>query len=203
VYHEEYVGSDGASLVLNVPCAEWVTSDLHLGHYNIIEYCNRPFKSLEEMDEVLIRNWNNWILPRDKVFYLGDLARRNQGQYLSRLKGRIVRVNGNHDGAPGHRWLIVKGYDVAAALIHNPADAYEITEPYDWLVHGHVHNNAPFLDVERRRINVSVDVTDFKPVPLDYVLRALSYYKHTGGDLSLRDLKETYGREEKRPPTKN
>lgn len=55
----------------------YVISDLHLGHGNIIRYCRRPFSDAHEMDEVLIRNWNNTIRPDDRVYFLGDL--RYQG----------------------------------------------------------------------------------------------------------------------------
>lgn len=52
----------------------WFTSDLHFGHRNIIQFCNRPFKSVEEMDETLIDNWNSVVKPNDLVFNLGDFA---------------------------------------------------------------------------------------------------------------------------------
>lgn len=49
------------------------TSDLHLGHENCIRLCNRPFSSIEEMDETLIENWNRKITGKDTVYILGDL----------------------------------------------------------------------------------------------------------------------------------
>ena len=78
------------------------TSDLHLGHANIIRHCNRPFASVEDMDEALIGNWNAKVTDGDTVHILGDLMFRNScpsEEYLSRLKGKKHLVVGNHDKA--------------------------------------------------------------------------------------------------------
>ena len=80
----------------------YYTSDLHLGHANIITHCNRPFSAVDEMDEVLIDNWNAKVTNADTVYVLGDLMFRNKRPaeaYLSRLKGRKHLVVGNHDKA--------------------------------------------------------------------------------------------------------
>ena len=50
------------------------TSDHHFGHYNIINYCNPPFTSVQQMDEPMILKWNETVMPEDEVYYLGDFA---------------------------------------------------------------------------------------------------------------------------------
>lgn len=78
----------------------WFTSDHHWGHKNIIDFCNRPFSSVEEMDEVMIQNWNANVAPEDEVFYLGDGWMGSTDEtfpYISRLNGTIVLLPGNHD----------------------------------------------------------------------------------------------------------
>jgi calcineurin-like phosphoesterase family protein len=78
----------------------WFTADLHLGHANIIRYCDRPFASAEEMDEGLIERWNDVVADADTVWVLGDVALGRIDHSLSlvgRLNGRKVLVAGNHD----------------------------------------------------------------------------------------------------------
>ena len=66
------------------------TSDLHLGHKNIIKYCNRPFSSLEEMNRIIIRRWNERVKVEDIVFVIGDFCFRNSS--INRGEGIRVRA---------------------------------------------------------------------------------------------------------------
>ncbi|MCF1193337.1 metallophosphoesterase, partial [Mangrovimonas sp. AS39] len=78
----------------------WFTSDLHLGHKNILVYEKeaRPFETVEEMNETLISNWNNTVRTSDIVFCLGDFAfGRSNVDLAARLNGRKRLVMGNHD----------------------------------------------------------------------------------------------------------
>lgn len=80
----------------------WFTSDHHFGHKNIIKYCNRPFLSVEEMDEELIYRWNSCIKTNDIVYYLGDFTLKNFNfakEIFDRLKGKIYFIKGSHDCA--------------------------------------------------------------------------------------------------------
>lgn len=76
------------------------TSDTHFGHSKIIDYCKRPFSSIEEHDKALIQNWNNVVEQDDTVFHLGDFAYGNS-QFISniikQLNGNIILIKGNHD----------------------------------------------------------------------------------------------------------
>ena len=78
----------------------WFGSDHHFGHKNIITYCNRPFESVEEMDEMLIQWHNELVKPNDIFYQLGDLALgsfEDSIKKAARLQGMKLLVPGNHD----------------------------------------------------------------------------------------------------------
>lgn len=75
-------------------------SDLHFGHFNIIRYDNRPFNSIEEMDKVLINNWNSVVSRGDTVWILGDISWHDDEktvEIFEQLNGIKVLIKGNHD----------------------------------------------------------------------------------------------------------
>ena len=75
-------------------------SDTHFGHSKIIDYCKRPFSSIEEHDKTLIQNWNNTVGQDDTVFHLGDFAYGNSqfiANIIKQLNGNIILIKGNHD----------------------------------------------------------------------------------------------------------
>lgn len=77
----------------------YFSSDQHFWHANVIKYCNRPYSSVEEMNEALVRNWNAVVQPDDDVYVLGDFsfALRSVELYSNRLLGNKKLVPGNHD----------------------------------------------------------------------------------------------------------
>lgn len=81
------------------------TSDLHLGHRNVIPYCSRPFADIEEMGRCLIKNWNDTVGENDTVYMLGDLSLnvREVEAVMPLLNGNKKLVPGNHDWChPAH-----------------------------------------------------------------------------------------------------
>lgn len=85
----------------------WFTSDLHIGHRNIIEYCERPWEDVPAMNEGLVANWNSVVSDDDEVFVIGDLALgriTDSMEVASRLRGKKYLIPGNHDRCwDGHR----------------------------------------------------------------------------------------------------
>jgi calcineurin-like phosphoesterase family protein len=85
-------------------------SDLHFGHAACIRYCERPFKSVEEMDEKIIKNWNSVVRPQDTTVVAGDFfmyhKKEKLKEILSRLNGYKILVRGNHDMSPAEMQTI-------------------------------------------------------------------------------------------------
>lgn len=77
----------------------YFTSDLHFGHNNIIKYDERPFDSLEHMNQVLIDNWNSTVDQNDLIYCLGDfsLSWDFAQKVTPRLNGKKILIAGNHD----------------------------------------------------------------------------------------------------------
>lgn len=79
----------------------YFTSDLHLGHENILRFANRPFGSVEEMNRTLIANYNALVREEDTVYILGDLTYRipltEAEPLIAKLNGKKHLIKGNHD----------------------------------------------------------------------------------------------------------
>ena len=80
----------------------WLTSDLHFGHDREFIWGPRGFKTVHEMNEAIIKNWNAAVAPEDEVYVLGDLMLGDNEagiKMIKQLKGTIHVILGNHDTA--------------------------------------------------------------------------------------------------------
>ena len=179
----------------------YFTSDLHFGHEAVIRMCNRPFGSVEEMNETLIENWNKVVRGNDDVYILGDLFYRLEQppeEILKRLKGRKHLVFGNHDKSWKDKvclsdyfvewgdYLVVNTGNGKATLCHYP----QLHGEGIHLIHGHLHNRrsewywAFYKDFDRA-LNAGVDVNAFRPVSISQLIENNRRFKEAG-DSSLR-----------------
>ena len=161
--------------------AVFFTADTHFGHANVIRYCGRPFRSVAEMDDALIDNWNAAVRPTDTVYHLGDFAyrsRRPPGRYLDRLNGTIHLVRGNHDAETlrdcGDRFasvsdlleVTVEGRTVV--LCHYAMRTWNGSHRgggrASWHLYGHSHGDLPD-DPAAFAFDVGVDCHAYAPVP--------------------------------------
>ena len=139
------------TLNIEDPDKLFLTSDSHLGHFNICKYCHRPFQSRSEMDQTLIKNWNE-VVPEDGiVVHCGDFMLphnediKEYNKYLNRLNGRVLLLRGNHDLASldwvsdkliavrDQAMIVVDGVKIFAQ--HYPCAAFN----GDYHVYGHIH----------------------------------------------------------------
>jgi calcineurin-like phosphoesterase family protein len=182
----------------------FVIADLHLGHRNIIDYCRRPFSSSQEMDRVLIGNWNYTVRPGDEIYHLGDLryGRNAHGatHYLDQFTGIIRLVPGNHDevmpGAVHDLRLTYEG--IPFLMIHDPEEAR--VGKGTWVLHGHHHNNHialyPFINTENRTINVSAELVNYAPVSLAEICGFIRRAKPGEHIPTLKEARERYPAQE-------
>lgn len=156
----------------------YIISDLHLDHSNIIDYCARPFVSsnVDEMNEVLTDNWNSTV-GNGEIYFLGDLSSgkgsRPASYWLDRLKGKKHLIRGGHDVGIGNaeEYEVIQHGRYTFLLSYDP----ERRPPgwNNWLIHGHKHNNDmrnyPFINGDRKTINVSPELVNYRPVSLDFL----------------------------------
>lgn len=175
----------------------YFTGDLHLGHANIIQHCNRPFSSTQQMNETIISNWNNRVNADDDVYVLGDVAYRSGtdvGSMLKKLKGHKHLILGNHDRTwikycDPHQyfesvdqlgWIEVDGCRLF--LCHYPMMAWDGAYHGSYLVHGHIHNTTsqsywPLIAASDHMLNAGVDINYFHPVSFQELIRNNAEFK--------------------------
>lgn len=161
------------------------TADLHLGHANIIKYCNRPFGDIDEMDKELIFRWNNRVKPEDTVYHIGDFCWSNPRGYLERLNGQIFLIEGSHDKASRDFVLkdrileiepIQDGYGNPRTVVmcHYAMRSWPKSHYASWHLFGHHHGK---LEPYGLSFDVGVDAFNFYPVSLDEVSRIMATLK--------------------------
>lgn len=169
------------------------TSDLHLGHGNILTLCGRPFTSVEEMDAAIIRNWNKRVQKCDTVYILGDVLwdKRRVGEYMHALNGKKHLIVGNHD-TPWARKAANQGYfEEVVPYLETHLNGYPVTMCHypmlEWKgsredpphrigyhIHGHIHNRVSdeYRPLYRQfnALNAGMDVNGFTPVTFEELL---------------------------------
>ena len=164
----------------------YFTSDLHLGHSNILSLCKRPFADVEEMNEVLIENYNKTVKSSDTVYIIGDICYRLELQrcnnLIKRLHGHKILIKGNHDLSYktslfdeilDFKYLKLDD-GVRFALMHYPLLEWPSFYHGSYHVHGHLHESMEYnlRNKEKgiRRYDIGVDANNYTPVSIDYII---------------------------------
>lgn len=160
----------------------YVVSDHHFNHNNIIEYSERPYQDAEMMNSDMIDKWNRIVSEDDSVIYGGDLVFGSVDDFnniLDKLNGNIMVIKGNHDddfsadnlSYPIVEDTIIQYHGYRFWYTHRPENVPD--DWSQWILHGHVHNNEPFIDYSKNKINVCVEVVGYMPIPLNIIVKAL------------------------------
>lgn len=182
------------------PDKVFFTSDTHFGHKAIMDYCKRPFSSVDEMNKMLVSNWNEVVSEGCTVFHLGDFAFGGLPFWediRSRLKGRIILIKGNHDGRQNLQNInrLQELFDIIELemvinldghpiiLNHYPLLCYSGSFNHSvWALHGHVHEgpNSFGLDTPRlayrfpTQYDVGVDNNNYYPISYNQVKQIIN-----------------------------
>lgn len=171
----------------------FVTADPHFYHENVIEYCGRPFKNVDRMNNHIVNMYNKVVGPDDECYIIGDFSlstsKRQLQSILQRLNGKKHLVAGNHDRLSVYDYLDI-GFSSVCGFIgddqtanrtslhvnmcHDPCHAQ--VQNSSWLC-GHVHNTYQSYyneELDCAIVNVGVDVWDYTPQELGGMVDIMS-----------------------------
>lgn len=175
------------------------SSDHHFGHVNVLKHSKRPYSSIEEMDRVLIENWNKVVAKTDTVWYLGDFSFYKKDkieQIIDQLNGVIHYVRGNHDQViekklkgrfasfQDYKHILVEDKDVPSGhqriiLSHYSFQVWNHIHRGAWNLYGHSHGNLK----ERKGFkacDIGVDSWFHAPVSYEHLKHkfSLEFYQN-------------------------
>jgi len=187
----------------------FLVSDTHFGHMGVCRFTRndgvtklRPWDSPEEMDEAMIKSWNERVKPTDKVYHLGDaVINRKALKTLGRLNGDKVLIRGNHDIFRDDEYRMyfreLRAYHVMNGLILSHIPVHEASlGRFGCNIHGHLHANrvmkARGVDAQTGEILYSdeidprywcacVEQTDFAPILFEDALKRITEQGGTVG----------------------
>lgn len=156
-------------------------SDEHFYHRKVIEYCKRPFSSVEEMNEEIIKRHNEIVKKNDLCYYLGDFgftSKTNIIKLCNRLNGRKIYIYGNHDDKRSiknslcfeniYSYFDFKYDDNFIVLCHYPIEEWNKKVHGSIHLHGHCHGNLSHKIL--KRFDVGVDTNNYYPYSWETIL---------------------------------
>lgn len=164
-------------------------SDTHFGHAGSLKWNNggvRPgFSCVKEVDDLMIKNWNETVCVSDTVYFLGDFAYKCGYQYaqyvFNRLNGDKHLIRGNHDYKIAEKLLwssksdiltLTHGIDIV--LCHYPMLSWKNKNKGSIHLHGHTHGSINELNAGLRRMDVSVECINYTPISITDIIKICS-----------------------------
>ncbi len=192
--------------------AVFLTSDTHFGHAGVCHFTEadgvtkiRPWTDPDEMDEEMVRRWNDRVRPNDKVYHLGDVViNRRALKTVSRLNGDKVLIRGNHDIFRDDEYREyfreLRAYHVMNGMILSHIPLHEASlGRFGVNIHGHLHSarvkKARGIDaktgatlysdtIDTRYHCVCVEQTDYTPILFEDVIKRI---EAEGGSVGFRN----------------
>jgi calcineurin-like phosphoesterase family protein len=183
----------------------FLVSDTHFGHAGVCRFTRddgeklRPWTDPDEMDEEMVKRWNETVKPTDKVYHLGDVViNRKALKIMHRLNGDKVLIRGNHDIFKDddyrEHFRELRAYHVMNGMIlsHIPIHTESLGR-FGVNIHGHLHSNRVMLPgfggkitdiVDARYHCVCVEQTDFRPILFEDVIKRI---KEEGGEVGFKN----------------
>jgi calcineurin-like phosphoesterase family protein len=163
----------------------WITSDLHWGHRNIMNFCPearaRFRNDLAYMNEAMVLEWNDLIASGDTVYILGDVAflpAAKAVEYLRRLNGKKILVEGNHDRkllkdaefraefSEIHKYLDINYNGTKVVMFHYPIAEFDQQHRGAVHLHGHLHGGVSGIE-HFRVLDVGMDSTGMIAISME------------------------------------
>ena len=192
----------------------FLVSDTHFGHTGVCRFMRRdgvtklrPWDDADEMNEDMVKAWNERVRPSDKVYHLGDVViNRKYLNILHRLNGDKVLIKGNHDIFKLEDYTQyfrdIRGYHVLNGMIlsHIPIHEESISR-FGTNIHGHLHerrvmtkirwgNTKEFDEIVDPRYHcVCVEQTNWAPISLEEVVKRI---KDEGGQVGFKERNQVY-----------
>lgn len=178
--------------------AIFLVSDTHFGHAGVCKFLRddgtklRPWDDPEEMDEEMVKRWNETVRPKDKVYHLGDVViNRKALKTLGRLNGEKVLIKGNHDIFKLEEYTEyfkdVRGYHVLNGMIlsHIPIHEESLAR-FGTNIHGHLHYNRVKKNdvIDPRYHCVCVEHTDYRPILFEDAIKKI---QEEGGHIGFKN----------------
>ena len=155
----------------------WFTADNHFGHTNIIDHCNRPWKTAHLMDIAMIEIWNQYVKPQDTIYIIGDFMWDSHYEivmkFQKKLHGNKMFIKGNHDHwfKKEKRYFHHKRIDkIHIWMCHYPLRTW----PKGINLHGHCHGNLP--DPLPNQFDVGVDTSpEYRPYNWEEIKQKINW----------------------------
>lgn len=167
----------------------WITSDLHWGHRNIMNFCpearSRFNNDVDYMNEAMVKEWNDLIASEDLVYILGDVAflpAQKAAEYMTRCNGIKILVEGNHDRKTlndptfrrcfkeVHKYLDINYNGTKVVMFHYPIAEWDQMHRGAVHFHGHLHGDVSGMEKFRCR-DMGMDATGMIAITMEDAIK--------------------------------